>query len=134
MRNLAALYQLRERLYRFHTWSALIAAAWLLLLAVTGVLINHQESLGLTEVEISDSYFPDYYHSDFRTGSIRANVVLTDLHSGRIFGAHGNLVGDLFAALILFSVATGLLSYWLKRRLQGNGSMASGGRRKTGAA
>lgn len=117
MSKLARQFQKREWLYRMHTLSALIAAAWLLLLAISGVLINHQETLGLTEWEISDSYLPGYYRPEYRTGATRANVILTDLHSGRIFGDYGALLGDGIALLIVFSVITGLLSHRLRKKL-----------------
>ncbi|MBI4460780.1 MAG: hypothetical protein HY648_12075 [Acidobacteria bacterium] len=59
----------------------------------SGVLINYQEELGLWDIEISDHYLPDYYRADARTGSTRLNIILTDFHSGSIFGVHGNLLG-----------------------------------------
>src|SRR3970282_1633924 len=84
----------RERLYRVHVVTGLVAALWLLLVAITGVLINHQEALGLLDMEVSDAYLPDYYRADVRTGRTRLNIIVTDLHSGRLFGAHGHWVGD----------------------------------------
>ncbi len=50
------------------------AVLWVLLLAVTGVMINHQEPLGLLDAEISDKYLPDSYRSDVRTGTTRLNI------------------------------------------------------------
>ncbi len=50
------------------------AVLWVLLLAVTGVMINHQESLGLLDAEISDKYLPDSYRADVRTGTTRLNI------------------------------------------------------------
>lgn len=125
------MFQLRERLYKVHTASALIVAAWLLLLAISGVLINHQEVLGLTEVEIRDDYLPGYYLSEFHTGTTRLNVIITDIHSGRIFGAYGYLLTDLIALLVVVSAITGVLSYRLRRKLQQLPAMAGATSRQT---
>lgn len=108
----------REWLYRIHVLTGLIAALWLLLVAITGVLINHQESLGLLDMELSDRYLPAYYRSDLRTGSVRLNILITDLHSGRILGAKGHWVGDGIALLLVISLTSGAFSYWARRRLR----------------
>ena len=107
----------RDWLFKVHIATGLIAALWLLLIAVTGILINHQEELGLWDMAISDRYLPSYYRADARTGDTRLNVILTDLHSGRIFGVHGNLLGDLIALLLILSIISGSFCYGTKRRL-----------------
>lgn len=117
MSALARNFQRREWLYRLHTISALIVAAWLVLLAATGVAINHQEALELAELQVSDSYLPGYYRPDYRTGSTPALIILTDIHSGRIFGDYGHLITDAIALLIVFSVITGFASYRMRKRL-----------------
>ena len=89
MSNLATLCRRRDWLYRVHVVTGLAAAVWFLLMALSGVLMNHQESLGLLDAEISDRYLPDYYRADARTGATRLNILLTDLHSGRILGSRG---------------------------------------------
>lgn len=109
--------QWRDWLYKVHVWTGLLAALWLLLVAVTGVLINHQEALGLSDIQISDQYLLDYYRPDYRTGTTPLAVLITDLHSGRIFGAQGHWVGDGIALLLILSLVTGTVSYWAKKRL-----------------
>jgi hypothetical protein len=118
MSNLLKVWRWRDRLYRIHVATGLAAAVWFLLLAVTGVLVNHQESLGLLDAEISDRYLPDYYRADARTGSTRLNILITDLHSGRIFGSRGHWVSDIVALLLFVSLLSGFLSHRLKKRLQ----------------
>ena len=118
MINGARFCSWRDWLYRVHVVTGLVAALWLLLIAVTGVLINHQESLGLLDVEISDRYLPSYYRADVRTGTTRLNILVTDLHSGRIFGARGQWVGDLIALLLVASLTSGALSHRAKKRIQ----------------
>lgn len=117
MNNVATLCRWRDRLYRIHVVTGLAAAVWFLLMALSGVLINHQDSLGLLEVEISDHYLPDYYRADARTGTTRLNILLTDLHSGRIFGDRGAWVSDLIALLLVVSLTSGVASHWLKKRV-----------------
>ncbi len=118
MTRINRLCLLRDGSYKIHMATGLVAALWILLLAVTGVMINHQESLGLLDTEISDNYLPDSYRADVRTGTTRLNIIVTDLHSGRIFGAYGTWVSDLVALFLLVSLTSGAFSYWIKRRLQ----------------
>lgn len=118
MSNLLKVWCWRDRLYRIHVVTGLAAAIWFLLIALTGVLINHQESLGLLDAEISDRYLPGYYRADLRTGTTRLNILLADLHSGRIFGSQGHWVSDLVALFLIVSLLTGFASHRLKKRLQ----------------
>ena len=118
MTRINRLCLLRDGSYKVHMATGLVAALWVLLLAVTGVMINHQKSLGLLDAEISDNYLPDSYRADVRTGTTRLNIIVTDLHSGRIFGAHGTWVSDLIALFLFVSLTSGAFSYWIKRRLQ----------------
>lgn len=126
MTKVAHQFERRERLHKIHVLSALIVAAWLLMLALTGVAINHQEALGLTELQVSDSLLPGFYRADVRTGSTPLLIVLTDLHSGRIFGSYGYLLTDAIAMLVVLSAVSGLLSYRLRKKvLQNSRSRAS---------
>ena len=117
MDKLTRWYNWRDRLYQVHVLTGLIAALWLLLVAVTGVLINHQEALGLLDIQMSDRFLPDYYRPDYRTGTTPLHIIITDFHSGRIFGAYGHWVGDGIALLLTVSLFTGAFSYWMKKRL-----------------
>ena len=117
MNNVASLCRWRDWLYRIHVVTGLAAAVWFLLIALSGVLINHQESLGLLDVEISDRYLPDYYRADARTGTTRLNILITDLHSGRIFGSQGAWVSDVIALFLVVSLTSGVASHRLKKRL-----------------
>ena len=118
MSNLLKVWCWRDRLYRIHVVTGLAAAVWFLLMAVSGVLINHQESLGLLDAEVSDRYLPDDYRADARTGTTRLNILITDLHSGRIFGSWGTWMSDIVALLLVVSLLTGFVSHRLKKRLQ----------------
>lgn len=104
---------------RVHMVTGLIAAAWLLLIALTGILINHQEQLKLWEIEVKDSYLPGGYRTDVRDGATPLNVILTDIHSGRIFGLTGVLLWDVIAVLLIISITTGAFGYSAKRKMTG---------------
>ena len=122
MTSVVTLYRWRDRLYRIHVVTGLAAAVWFLLMALTGILINHQESLGLLDAEVSDSYLPGYYRSDARTGTTRLNIIITDLHSGRILGSQGGWLSDLVALLLIVSLLSGFGSHQMKKRLQATNS------------
>ena len=111
---------------RVHFLTGLVGAAWLLVMAVTGVLINHQEEWGLLEIEVPNSVLPGHYTSEYRPETNPLNVVLTDLHGGRFFGEHGKWIGDAAALLLIVSVITGLYSHRLRRRLATNGNGGNG--------
>lgn len=105
-----------QRWQGVHLATGVVVALWLVMMSLTGVAVNHQEDWALTEVEISNRYLPSHYTDEFHPETNRLNVVLTDLHSGRFFGAHGKLVSDAIALLVLISVGSGLYSYLLRRR------------------
>ncbi|MCP5118936.1 MAG: PepSY domain-containing protein, partial [bacterium] len=102
---------------KVHYLTGLIAAAWLMLMAATGVLINHQEEWGLIDVEVSNVWLPGHYTDEYRPEASPLNVVLADLHSGRFFGAQGKWIGDLAGVMLAISILTGAYCYWLRRRL-----------------
>ncbi len=102
-------------LRRTHLLSGLVAGLWLLMMAATGVVINHQEALGLHNIEVSNRLLPRHYADEFHPESNPAGVVISDLHSGRFFGPPGKLLGDAAALLLIISVLSGAL-YYLRRR------------------
>ena len=46
-------------------------------------------------------------------------LVLLDLHSGRLFGAQGELVMDLAAICLLILAASGIWLFFLRQRTNG---------------
>ncbi len=111
-----------NKLYRFmrglHITTGLIAALGLFIIAVTGIMINHQEELGLLDLEVDDKYLPDYYRADFRSGSTRLNIIITDIHTGKILGSKGYLLSDLLGAMLLISALSGTYAYFYGRRVK----------------
>ena len=98
-----------------HLLTGFLVGLWLLAMSATGVLINHQESFGLTEIDVSNRHLPAHYTDEFHIETTRLNVILADLHSGRFFGARGNLISDAVALMIFISLASGTYSFFLRR-------------------
>ncbi len=98
-----------------HLITGFLVALWLLAMSATGVLINHQESLGLTEMDVGNRHLPAHYSDEFHPATTRLSVILADLHSGRFFGARGNLISDAVALMVFISIGTGVYSFFLRR-------------------
>ena len=98
----------------FHLITGFLVALWLLAMSATGVLINHQEGLGLTEMDVSNRHLPAHYTDEFHPETTRLSVVLADLHSGRFFGATGKLISDAVALMVFLSIGTGVYSFFLR--------------------
>jgi uncharacterized iron-regulated membrane protein len=110
----------RRRILRFarklHIWVGLIAALYFMLIAATGVMINHRGGLRLEERNVSRSWLPNGYRT--QDGSaVRADIVVTDLHSGLIFGKIGAPVLDFVAAVWFISIISGLSMLALRRSM-----------------
>jgi uncharacterized iron-regulated membrane protein len=111
---------IRRRLLRFmrklHIWVGLSAALYFMLIATTGVMINHREGLRLEERNVSRSWLPNGYRA--QDGSaVRADIVVTDLHSGLIFGKVGAPVLDFVAAVWFISIISGVSMLILRRSM-----------------
>src|SRR3954463_5453924 len=111
---------IRRRLLRFmrklHIWVGLSAALYFMLIATTGVMINHREGLRLEERDVSRSWLPSGYRA--QDGStVRADIVVTDLHSGLIFGKVGAPVLDFVAAVWFISIVSGVSMLILRRSM-----------------
>ena len=121
-----------------HLITGFLVALWLLAMSATGVLINHQESLGLTEMDVSNRHLPAHYSDEFHPQTTRLNVILADLHSGRFFGARGNLISDAVALMVFLSIGTGVYSFFLRRSASATQAVENGyaaeERRKPGGA
>lgn len=77
----------------FHLVGGLVAAVFLIVLSVTGVLLNHKKDLGLMAAP-----------ADLPR---RWDVWVEDLHSGLLFGSRGWLLSDLGAVLAILWTVNG---------------------------
>jgi hypothetical protein len=112
---------IRRRLLRFvrklHIWVGLSAALYFMLIATTGVMINHREGLRLEDRIISRKWLPSSYRPDDGKEGVRADIAVADLHSGLIFGKVGKPVMDFVAAVWLISIISGISMLMLRRSM-----------------
>lgn len=118
-------------LRRLHAVVGLVASLNLLLLLGTGFLLQHRDSFGLDEHLVTRSFLPANYRAQDGPEGVRADIVVTDLHSGRLFGTTGALVLDgvtlgwfvlLLSGLYLFVVGRGRRENGLIRSGNGRGA------------
>ena|ERR1051325_6847380 len=111
---------LRRRLLRFarklHIVVGLTAALYFMLIAATGVAMNHREGLRLEERYVSRSWLPASYRPDDGV-EVRADIVVTDLHSGLIFGKVGAPILDVVALVWFISIVTGITMLVVRRSM-----------------
>lgn len=111
-----ALLKRARQWKRVHLVTGLIGSFWLLIMSLTGIALNHLESVRASEILVPYNYLPDHYVSELRPEGVPLSVVLVDLHSGRFFGEHGPYVSDFFGAMLVMSIATGLRAYWIGKK------------------
>jgi uncharacterized iron-regulated membrane protein len=101
---------------RLHLWVGLISALYFMLIAATGVALNHREGWRLDQKYISRTWLPANYRVDDGT-EVRSDIVVGDLHSGLLFGRVGAPMLDLVAAVWFFSIVSGLAMLFLRRSI-----------------
>ena len=104
---------------RTHALLGLISSLNLLLLIGTGLLLQHSSLFRLDEHTVSRRLLPSPYRPQDGDTGVRADIVVTDLHSGRLFGMAGTLVLDVITLAWLVMLATGLVMYSLGRGRNG---------------
>ena len=99
-----------------HISVGVVFALYFLMLAVTGVMINHSTDWGFGEKYVSRRYLPANYRP-LDGEETRLDIVITDLHSGRILGVTGRWLPDVAAAFWAVSILSGLgMVLWRKIR------------------
>jgi len=107
--------------HRIHVAVGVVFALYFLMLAMTGVMIHHASDWGLTEKYVSRRHLSSNYRP-LDGDETRLDIVITDLHSGRIFGISGRWLPDLVAGFWGVSILTGIgMVFWKKRRKPGAG-------------
>ncbi len=114
----------RRWMRRLHAVAGLVLTLNLALLLVTGFLMQHQETFGLEGKMVSRTWLPaDYRPQD--GGEVRADIVVADLHSGRLLGGPGRMVVDAVSAGWLIMLVSGLVLFgqgrWRNGVKNGNG-------------
>jgi len=109
------------RLFRkVHITVGLVSALYFMLIAATGVAINHRQGWGLDRHYVSRSLLPSSYR--VQDGSeVRTDIVVSDLHSGLIFGKVGAPIMDVVATVWFLSIISGISMLALRRSIHRRG-------------
>jgi hypothetical protein len=116
-------------LRRLHAVVGVVASLNLLLLLGTGFLLQHRETFALDEDFVSRSFLPASYRVQDGPEGVRADIVVTDLHSGRLLGTTGALVLDGITLGWFVLLLSGLYLFVISRGRKENGLIRSGNER-----
>lgn len=111
-----------RRWYRWHRRIGIISALFVLLLSVTGIILNHTVSLGLHQSHVKAAWVHELYGLPAPTGEeggfpgLTVDRVILDIHSGRFFGTLGPWVMDAMAVLFIILSVTGVYMWWHRSR------------------
>jgi hypothetical protein len=114
---------------RVHAFLGIVSSLNLFLLITTGFLLQHASLLRLDEKTVSRGILPSSYRPQDGAGGVRADIFVTDLHSGRLFGMAGLILLDGITLAWMTLLVTGLVMYAAKQRAKqkaadGNGRVA----------
>jgi hypothetical protein len=112
---------------RVHALLGAISALNLLLLISTGLLLQHMNALRLDERIVRRTFLPGSYRPLDGPEGVRADIVITDLHSGRIVGRVGTAILDVITLGWLILLSTGLFMF-TARGSNGRKGLFRGGR------
>ena len=104
---------------RVHAVLGIISALNLFVLITTGFLLQHSTLLKLDERSLTRKILPSGYRPQDVGNGVRADIVVADLHSGRMFGVAGALFLDAVTLVWLVMLATGVVMYLSKQRVNG---------------
>ena len=112
----------RRWMRKLHLVVGLVCTLNFALLMLSGFLIQHRETFGLEQKMVSRAWLPSAYRPANPDTSVRADIVLTDLHSGRLFGRYGTLVVDAMTAGWFLMIISGLAIVLLRKLKFENGN------------
>lgn len=119
---------LRTFLLRWHWRIGVIAAVFLILIAGTGVVLNHSRLLTLHEIYLDAEWIMALYNMDlppevppemaeqYRGKGVTLEKFLLDVHTGVILGLPGKFISDLAALALLFLSASGIYNWWKRKK------------------
>ena len=113
----------RSRLSRglrtLHVSLGIVFTLNFLLIVTSGFLVQHREAFHLSDRTVSRKWLPAGYRPLDPGTEVRADIVITDLHSGRIFGGYGIALIDGSTVAWLFMIASGYAMQILMRLRSG---------------
>lgn len=104
----------RMILRTWHYRIGLVAALFLVVLSVSGVMLNHSRFLGLHDVDMNFEFIMWWYGVPEPIFNLERVVI--DIHSGKFFGFPGTLFMDLTALATIFLIATGIYTWYKNRK------------------
>lgn len=96
---------------RLHALVGIVSSLNLLLLIGSGLLLQHASLLRLDEKTVSRSVLPSSYRPQDGNSGVRADIFVTDLHSGRLLGTTGTVVLDVVTFAWLALLLTGVVMF-----------------------
>jgi len=112
----------RKQLFnRWHRRIGITVALWLLVLAFSGVLINHANDWSLDQTGLPENvqslFYPLTMADEFdETAFISWERLLLDLHAGRFLGPLAAWFSDIMASLIIILSLSGIWLWWKNYR------------------
>ena len=109
---------------KLHYKVGLFLSFFLLIMALSGFLLNHSSFFKLREVYISNKTILKLYNIPYEEGEnfaqyskiITLEKVILDIHSGVIFGKLGRLLSDIIAISTIILIISGLIRYAQRRK------------------
>lgn len=105
---------LKTILRKLHYQAGLASALFLVILSISGFLLNHSRSFGLHEVDMSFDFIMWWYGIPEPIFTLERIII--DIHSGRFFGLPGTLFMDITAFATIFLVGTGIYTWYKNRK------------------
>jgi hypothetical protein len=112
---------------RVHALVGIVSSVNLLVLIGSGLLLQHASLLRLDEKTITRAILPKSYRQQDGDSGVRADVFVTDLHSGRLLGTTGTVVVDVLTLGWLTLLLTGVVMYAGKPRAKTTGTEKENG-------
>lgn len=107
-------------LRRIHATVGIVSTLNILLLIGTGLLIQNRETFRLEDKYVSHRLLPSSYRPRDVELGVRSDIVVTDLHSGRILGQQGVWIVNGLAVAWLVLAVSGVVMYGNKLRVNGS--------------
>ncbi len=112
----------RLKVLRWHRQIGLAASLLMVLLAVTGIILNHNADWGTTHAEVKSEWLMAWYDIDpaqVEQGyapPLSLDRILLDLHTGRILGDWGIYLMDAAAIILLLLTFSGIYNWYRSPR------------------
>lgn len=115
----------------YSKWISLVAAILLVVIALTGILLIHQDDLRVIQTgRVPLTILPDHYEGRLHSTRARQGTenilpeehsvpmrwVILDLHTGEFFGKYGPLFYDLLGVMLMVLGTTGVVMYFKIRK------------------